>query len=214
MGRSAPRKDALEKVTGAARYSADQGLPGTLHACIVRPPAHGATLKSADTSAAERLPGVRVLRDGDLVAVLHEFPDQARKALALVKATFGARPRPWTTRSIFRHLAGRAGEAKPGVREGDLKAAEARAVTLVEADYFNAYVAHAAIEPHGAVAQWKDGRMTVWAGVQAPFPVKAQVAEALGLPAEKVRIITPQPSAAPSAARPPAPRRWRPRAWP
>ncbi len=62
---------------------------------------------------------------------------------------------------------------------------------MVAADYLNAYVAHAAIEPHSAVAQWKDGRMTVWAGVQAPFRVKAQVAEALRLPAQKVRIITP-----------------------
>jgi isoquinoline 1-oxidoreductase len=191
VGTSAPRKDALEKINGTARFSADQGLPGTLHACIVRPPAHGAKLKSADTSAAERMPGVRVLRDGNLVAVLHEFPDQARKALGLVKATFDGTPPALDDRTIYRRLADRAASAKVGVQEGDLKAAEARSATLVEADYLNAYVAHAAIEPHSAVAQWKDGRMTVWAGVQAPFPVKAQVAEALGLPAEKVRIITP-----------------------
>ena len=192
VGSSAPRKDALEKVDGSARFSADQKLPGTLHACIVRPPAHGTTLKSVDTSAAERVPGVRVLRDGNLVAVLHEAPDQARKALDLVKANFDGTPRALDDRTIYRHLADLAGTAKVGVQEGDLKAAESRAVTLVEADYLNAYVAHGAIEPHSAVAQWKDGRMTVWAGVQAPFRVKAQVAEALGLPAAKVRIITPQ----------------------
>ena len=192
VGKSAPRKDALEKVSGAARFSADQKLPGTLHACIVRAPAHGTRLKTVDTSAAERIPGVRVLRDGNLVAVLHEFPDQARKALDLVKASFEGSPRPLDDRTIYRHLADQAGEAKVGVQEGDLKAGEAKAATLVEADYLNAYVAHAAIEPHSAVAQWKDGRMTVWAGVQAPFRVKAQVAEALRLPADKVRIITPQ----------------------
>jgi len=191
VGRSAPRKDALEKVTGAARFSSDQQLPGTLHACIVRPPAHGARLKSADTSAAERLPGVRVLRDGDLVAVLHAAPDQARKALELVKASFEGTPQALDDRSIYPHLAGLAGGAKVGVQEGDLKAAEARSAIRAEADYLNAYVAHAAIEPHAAVAQWKDGRMTVWAGVQAPFRVKAQVAEALGLAAHQVRIITP-----------------------
>ena len=191
VGKAAPRKDALEKVSGAARYSADQQLPGTLHACIVRPPAHGATLKSADTAAAERLAGVRVIRDGNLVAVLHEFPDQARRALELVKASFEGTPPALDDRTIYRHLAGQAATARVGVQEGDLKAGEARAVTLVEAEYLNAYVAHAALEPHSAVARWQDGRMTVWAGVQAPFRVKAQVAEALGLPAEKVRIITP-----------------------
>ena len=189
VGKPAPRKDALEKVTGNARYSADLALPGTLHACIVRPPAHGTTLKSADTSAAERMPGVRVVRDGNLVAVLHEFPDQAHKALALVKASFEGAPMALDDRTIYRHLAEKTG--KVGVQEGDLKAAEARSATLVSLDYLNAYVAHAAIEPHSAVAQWKDGRMTVWAGTQAPFRVKAQVAEALKLPAQQVRIITP-----------------------
>jgi CO/xanthine dehydrogenase Mo-binding subunit len=191
VGNSAPRKDALAKVSGTARYTADQKLPGTLHACIVRPPAHGLKLQSADTSAAERLPGVRVLRDGNLVAVLHRFPDQAHKALALVKTLFEGTPQALDDRSIYRHLADRAGTAKVGVQAGDLKASEARSTTVLEADYLNAYVAHAALEPHSALAQWKDGRMTVWTGVQAPFPVRAQVAEALGLPAQKVRIITP-----------------------
>lgn len=190
VGTSAPRKDAREKVTGAARFSADQKLPGTLHACILRPPAHGMTLRSADTSAAERLPGVRVIRDGTLVAVLHEFPDQARKALDLVKASFDGAPMALDDRTIYGHLAAGLGTAKVSVQEGDLEAAAARAASLLEADYRNAYVAHAPLEPHSAVAQWQDGRMTVWAGVQAPFRVKTQVAEALGLPAQKVRIIT------------------------
>jgi nicotinate dehydrogenase subunit B len=191
VGTSAPRKDAREKVLGAARFTADQRMPGTLHACIVRPPAHGATLKSVDTSAAERMPGVRVLRDGNLVAVLHASPDQARKALGLVKATFEGTPPALDDVTIRRHLASKSASGKVSVQEGDLKAAEARTTTPVEAEYFNAYVAHAALEPHAALAQWKDGRMTVWAGVQAPFRVKAQVAEALKLPAQQVRIITP-----------------------
>ena len=191
VGTPAPRLDALDKVSGTARYSGDLNFAGTLHACLVRPPAHGVTLKTLDTTAAERVAGVRVLRDGNLVAVLHERPDVARAAVALVKATFEGVPAALDDRTIYRHLSDQAGSAKAGVQEGDLKAGEARATTLVAADYLNAYVAHAPMEPHTAVAQWKDGRMTVWAGVQAPFRVKAQVAEALRLPAQKVRIITP-----------------------
>ena len=191
VGTSVPRLDARPKVSGAARYTADLGLPGTLHACIVRPPAHGMTLRHADTSAAEREPGVRVLRDGDLVAVLHERPDEARAALARVKATFDGTPAALDDRNIYAHLASEAGQAKVGVQAGDLKAGEARAATVLAADYRNAYVAHAALEPHAAVAQWRDGRMTVWAGVQAPFRVKAEVAGALKLPARQVRVITP-----------------------
>ena len=190
VGRPAARKDALEKVTGAARYTADLALPGTLHACILRPPHHGLTLLSADTSAAEAMPGVRVVRDGQLVACLHEFPDQARKALDRVKSAYGGVETVLDDRTIYPHLLAK-GSGYQGTGQGDLKAGEARAALLVEAEYRNAYVAHAPMEPHSAVARWEDGRMTVWTGVQAPFRVKAQVAEALGLPAQKVRVITP-----------------------
>ena len=189
VGTSPPPMGARDKVLGATRFTADHKLPGMLHACILRPPAHGARLKSADTAAAEKLPGVRVLRDGNLVAVLHASPDLARQALALVKATFEGTPPALDEVSIRPYLAAKAG--KVTVLEGDLPGAEARAGAAVEAEYFNAYVAHAPLEPHGALAQWQDGRMTVWAGVQAPFRVQAQVAEALNLPTRQVRIITP-----------------------
>lgn len=62
VGRSAPRRDALDKVTGRAKFAGDVVPPGALHARILRPPAHGAMLVSADTSAAEARPGVRVIR--------------------------------------------------------------------------------------------------------------------------------------------------------
>ena len=57
IGTSTPRRDAVEKVTGRAKYAGDLVPPAALHARILRPPAHGATLESVDTSAAERVPG-------------------------------------------------------------------------------------------------------------------------------------------------------------
>ena len=62
MGRSPKRLDGMEKVTGAAKYAADIRLPGMLYARILRPPAHGAVLIKADTTAAEKLPGVMVVK--------------------------------------------------------------------------------------------------------------------------------------------------------
>jgi len=93
-----------DKVTGKGKYSGDILLPGLLHARLVRPPAHGATLKDVDTSAAEQVPGVRVVKDREMVAVLHERRDVADKALGLVKAQFNAaRPartiRPYSSTS-------------------------------------------------------------------------------------------------------------------
>jgi isoquinoline 1-oxidoreductase len=191
IGKPAPRKDALAKVTGAARYAADLALPGTLHACVVRPPAHGLALKALDTAAAERIPGVRVVRDGALAAVLHEQPDQARQALERVQAEFtGAEPE-LDGRTIYGHLVEHSPELQVVLRRGDPEAAAARAATLVTGEYRNAYVGHATLEPHTAVAQWQGGRMTVWASTQAPFPLRAQVAKALDLPERQVRVITP-----------------------
>jgi CO/xanthine dehydrogenase Mo-binding subunit len=192
IGRRAPRKDALAKVTGAAKYAGDLRLPGTLHACILRPPAHGLALASADTTAAERLPGVRLVRDGAFLAVLHPQPDTAREALALVKGTFeGTEPDVDDVR-IFQHLVDK---AAPGQRvvssRGDLASGEKRAATVVEAEYRNAYESHAALEPHTCVAQWAEGRMTLWAATQSPFVLRDAVAEALKLGPDKVRVITP-----------------------
>jgi isoquinoline 1-oxidoreductase len=191
VGQSPRRKDALEKVTGRAKYAGDMALPGTLHARILRPPAHGATLKDADTTAAEKVPGVRVVKAGDLIAVLHERPDVAETALGLVKAQF-ERPKPSVDdRSIFDHLLKTAPRGQVVNESGSIEEGAKLCESLVERTYLNSYVAHAAMETHSAVAVVENGKATVWAGTQTPFPVKQQVAQALNLPPEKVRVVTP-----------------------
>ena len=61
----------------------------------------------------------------------------------------------------------------------------------MEHTYLNSYVAHAAMETHSAVAAIEKGKVTVWVSTQTPFPVKSQVAQALKLAPENVRVITP-----------------------
>lgn len=191
VGQSPRRKDALEKVTGKAQFAADISLPGMLHARILRPPAHGATLREVDTSAAEKFPGARVVKEGDFTAVLHERRDLAEQALGLIKAQFD-RPRPSTDdRSIFDHLVKAAPPARVVHESGSLEEGRKLAATLVEQTYFNSYVAHAPMEPHSATATIEGGKATVWAGTQTPFPVQQQVAQALGFAPENVRIVTP-----------------------
>ncbi len=191
VGRSPRRKDALEKVTGKARYAGDILLPGMLHARILRPPAHGAVLKEADTAAAEKVEGVRVVRDGDLVAVLHERRDVAGKALERIKAQFDLPQPAVDDKTIFDHLLKAAPEGRVIGESGNLAEGEKLASTIVDETYLNSYVAHAALETHSATAMIEGGKATVWAGTQTPFPVRQQVAQALGLPAQNVRVITP-----------------------
>jgi isoquinoline 1-oxidoreductase len=193
MGRPTTRRDALAKVTGEARYAGDIRPPGMLYAKILRPPAHGATLKSVDVSGAGEVKGAQVVRDGDLVAVLHEHPDEAERALSKIRVEFASSPLSETVNdtTIFEHLLKVAEEGEDVSREGDLKSGEARAAEVFERTYLNSYVAHAPIEPHTAVIQIEGGKTRVWASTQTPFGAKDEVAEALGCPPEDVRVTPP-----------------------
>jgi nicotinate dehydrogenase subunit B len=191
VGQSPRRKDALEKVTGKARYAGDFAVPGMLHARVLRPPAHGATLRDLDTAAAEKVDGARVVRDGDLVAVLHERPDLADKALRLVKARFDPPQPSVDDKTIFDHLLKTAPQPRLVGESGSLAEGEKLAANIVEETYLNSYVAHAPMETHAATATIEGSKATVWASTQTPFPVKQQVAQALGLTPQNVRIITP-----------------------
>jgi isoquinoline 1-oxidoreductase len=191
VGRDAPRKDGRLKVTGGAQFAADILPPGTLHACLLRPPAHGARLLSVDTTAAEQVAGARVIRNGDLVAVLHAQPDVAREALGRVKAKFQASPSTLDDKNIFEHLLKAAPAARVLAAQGSLPTGEQAADRRLEASYLNSYVAHAPLEPHTAVARWEKGKLTVWASTQAPFLLRGQLAQALGLAPMEVRVITP-----------------------
>ena len=185
------RRDALAKVTGEAKYAGDIRPPGMLYAKILRPPAHGATLKHVDTSAAEEVKGAQVVRDGDLVAVLHEHPDEAERALSKLKAEFDLPRSEVDDASIFDHLLKVAPAGEQVTAGGDLKAGEARSAAVFDRTYLNSYVAHAPMEPHTAVAQIEGKKATVWASTQSPFGARDSVAEALGCPREDVRVITP-----------------------
>jgi nicotinate dehydrogenase subunit B len=191
MGRSPVRLDAVAKVTGAAQFAGDVRLPGMLYARIVRPPAHGATLLALRTGAAEAFAGARVVKDGALVAVLHADPEAAAAALALIDAQWQAPAAGPDTESIFEHLVQTASERRTIDRRGDVGAARAGATRVFETTYRKGYVAHAPIEPHTAVAEFRDGKATVWASTQTPFPTRDLVAQALGVAARDVRIITP-----------------------
>ena len=191
IGKPLPRTDAIQKVTGKALFAGDIRQDGMLYARILRPPAHGAKITSVDTSEAEKIEGVKVVRDEDLIAVLHKNPDEAEKALAAIKAQFDVPEPKVDDKSIFDHLLKGAQRGNAGRSGGDLASGEKLAKTIVEETYLNSYVAHAAMEPHTALAEIEGDKATVWASTQTPFPLKDQVARALEFPSEKVRVITP-----------------------
>lgn len=192
IGKSYPRRDSIEKVTGKAKYSGDIAPPGALHARVVRAGAHGATITAIDTSAAEKLPGIRIVKDGDLVAVCHAHRDEADRALKLVKTTVTPSANTLDSENIFAHLESVQVDKRAAGAAGDLAAGEKAAAQLITAKYTKGYVAHAPMETHSAVASMgPDGRLTCWASTQTPFPLQTQIARALKLTPDKVRVITP-----------------------
>ncbi|HEX9107191.1 MAG TPA: molybdopterin cofactor-binding domain-containing protein, partial [Longimicrobiales bacterium] len=191
MGKSPRRVDGYDKVTGRARYAGDIRLPGMLYARLLRPPAHGATVKSVDVSAAKAMAGVTVVQQGDLVAVLHADPEVAGDAVEKLQGDWDVPQPPLDPDRIFDHLVKNAPAALVRGLKGDPVVARGAAPHLFESTFRSGYRAHAPMEPHTAVAEMKDGRMTVWASTQTPFPLRDAIARALNLPGEKVRVITP-----------------------
>jgi nicotinate dehydrogenase subunit B len=191
MHRPELRRDALEKVTGKARYAGDIHLPGMLYARILRPPAHGARLVSADLSEAEKVKGVRIVRDKNMIAVLHPQPDIAEAALRKVKPAFEKPKRHVDDRTIFDHLLKVAPPGNVLESDGNLQTGKREAKAHFDATYLNGYVAHAPIEPHTATVHLEGNRATVWPSSQTPFRAKEEAAQALGIPPENVRVISP-----------------------
>ena len=192
IGKPLGRREGREKVTGQAKYAGDIRRSGMLYAKILRPPAHGAKRTSLDTSEAETVPGVRIVQEGDLLAVLHEFPDVAEAALAKVKATYDLPPADVDEVTIYERLAKAAPAGKAVASGGKLEEGEKAAAWTVEETYLNAYVAHATMETHTAVVEYDrgNGKATAWVSTQAPFRARDEVAKVLELPAASVRVIT------------------------
>lgn len=185
------RRDAVEKVTGMAKFAGDIREPGMLYARLLRPPAHGAQMIKVDTSGAKRVQGTKVIEEKDLIAVLHEDPEMAEQALKKIESQFKTPEATVDEKTIFDHLLKVAPEGEIVAQGGDIPSGKKLAAQSVETKYLDGYKAHAPIETHTAMAKMENGRMLIQASTQTPFPLKEEVAETLGLPPEKVRVIPP-----------------------
>jgi isoquinoline 1-oxidoreductase len=188
VGKPFFREDSVLKVTGQAKYSGDIHFPGMLHARILRPPSHGARLISADISEAEKTTGVKVVREGDFIAVLSENRNLSDETLSLIKAEYSFNEMQVNDRTIFDWILKADSKANVIRTSGDLASGRQLADAIFESEYYNSYVAHSPIEPHMAVAMIDGDRVNVWASTQTPFPAKESVARALEVSPEKVRV--------------------------
>jgi isoquinoline 1-oxidoreductase len=189
MGKPQLRADSLEKVTGKAKYAGDIDVPGLLHARILRPPSLGARLTSVDTSAAEKMDGVNVVRDGDFVAVLHPRQHMADLAINRVKAEWEEEELDMDQESLYDHIMKVATNSRELDSDGNLKEGESQATKKFDITYKDPYIAHSPIENHTTTAMLEDGRMKVWASCQTPYPTRDDIAEEVGMEPKDVQVL-------------------------
>ena len=202
VGHPAPRKDGLERVRGEARYTADLRLPGMLHAAVLRSPHAHARVKRIDLAPALALPGVRAAIGPGEAHGLEEEPGFAGAAVAAVAADTFARAQAaveaieveWEELEVVLDPddAVRRGllTAEPRSYErGDVEQALARADVVVEATYRTQTVLHNSLETHQAVCEWQGDTLHVYISTQYIWGIRQSVAETLGLPEDKVRVV-------------------------
>ncbi len=190
-GRSAPKVNGRDFVTGTHRYPSDITRPGLLVGRVLRPPSFGAELITLDDGQARGLPGVAVVRDGNFVGVTAPSEPMADRALAALSAEWRQQASPVSAATLFEHLRATAVSDHLYADEGDVDTALASA-THVHAQTYNIdFIAHTPLEPRAAVAEWSAGAVTVWTGTQRPFGVRAELSRAFDLPEEQVRVIMP-----------------------
>ena len=192
IGKSLPRVDIPGKVTGEFTYVHDLKMPGMLHARIIRPDDQGARIESVDDSAARKVGGfVQTVRKGNFLAVV------ARSEWAAIKVSRAMRVK-WTAGTglpeqaqIFEHWR-KSAVAKEEVTQnvGNVQTAfEGSGLKRIKASYDFAVQTHATIGPSCAVADFKNGKLTLWTSSQATHSMQHELAVITGLPRESIRLV-------------------------
>jgi isoquinoline 1-oxidoreductase len=196
-GAAVPKVDGTAFVTGKHQYTSDMSRPGMLYGKILRPSGFKASLVSLDDQAAKELSKVTVVRDGDFVGVAAPDIWSAEQPLTTLKAQWKVPPQ-LSNRELFAYLKANAGkhDQEPADVTGSVTKAMAAAEIKLSQSYTVAYIQHAPLEPRAALAEWQGDKLTVWTGTQRPFAVRDELAAALRIPSQNVRVLVPDTGSA------------------
>ncbi len=199
-GTAARKVNGRSFVTGAHRYTPDITRPGMMYGRVIRSEGYTGTLVSFDDAAARALPGVVVVRDGDFAGVVAPTERLARRAAAAVRAEWRMPSGAPTSATVYEHLkkptSSGGGRGSAPFQAGNVADARSGAARTFDVSYRIPYIAHVPLEPRAAVAEWVDGKLTVWTGTQRPFGVRSELAAAFRVPEERVRVIVPDAGSA------------------
>jgi isoquinoline 1-oxidoreductase len=180
---------ARDKVTGRHAYPSDLQRPGMMYGRVLRAPKYRAKLLSVDMSAAMAAEGVVPVIDGEFAGVVAPTAYAAEKLIETI-----AKTAKWSdvklpsTNELYDYLRAK---VSGGVPASPFAAEVAKAAKSLRATYTVAYAQHAPLEPRVALAEWVDGKLTVWTATQNPFGVRGELMSAFRLGEDKVRVIVP-----------------------
>lgn len=189
LGRSVPRPNRRDLVTGAHKFPSDVVRSGMLRGKVLRPPSYGAKLVSVDLAPAKAMKDVVAVQDDQFVGVAAPTTFGAQKALEAIAKTakWEAAPHP-SSKELYDYLRQ---HAQGGVPKNPFAEQLDKAGKALRQTYTVAYAQHAPMETRVAAAEWNDGKLTVWTGTQAPFGYHSELARAFHLANDKVRVIVP-----------------------
>jgi nicotinate dehydrogenase subunit B len=191
VGRSQPRLDIPDKVTGRFTYMHDFRVVGMVHARVVRPPAIGATLLSVNEDSVSRMPGIiAVVRQRNFLAVVAQTEWGAISAARQLKAIWSDWQGLPDENKLWEYVRSTK-ITKDDVTSdrGDVNAALAAADKRLSATYDFAIHTHGSIGPSCAVASFEGGKLTCWSASQATHNLRQQLALMFGIPDADVRVI-------------------------
>ncbi|TMQ23318.1 MAG: xanthine dehydrogenase family protein molybdopterin-binding subunit, partial [Candidatus Rokuibacteriota bacterium] len=193
IGKSLRRPDIPSKVTGLHRYVHDLVLPGMLHARVIRPPAHGATLVNVDETSIGSIAGARVVRIQSFLAVVAEREWDAVRAARTLQATWTPGTGLPDAATLFDSMrAGPVVRDQEIAKKGDLSALSAPPPGITRtltAQYRWPIQTHGSIGPSCGVAHVRADRATIWSSSQNTHGFQATAARFLGLEKDRVRVI-------------------------
>jgi len=189
LGTSVARPNGREIVTGGQRYASDVIRPGTLRGKILRPPSFGAKVVSVDLDAAKAIKGAVATQDGQFVGVAAPTTFAAEQALEAIAKTakWETAPHP-SSKELFDHLRKHVQGGMPSNPHGEELT---QAHKTLKQTYNIAYAQHAPMETRVALAEWTEGKLTVWTSTQGPFGYQGELARTFRLTNENVRVIVP-----------------------
>ncbi len=202
VGREVPRVDGLDRARGQVLYTADLQLPGMLHTAVLRSPYARACVTRINLDAARAARGVRAVLGPNELEVLKEDPGYVGQAVAAVAAeTFGQAQAALEQLDVDWEVLEPLLDPDEAVRQesfvsevkdyerGDFERGIAEADVVVEAEYRTQVVLHNSMETHQAVCHWEDDGITVYISTQYIWGIRESMAEQLGLPPDKVRVV-------------------------